>query len=236
METYRQFLDRINSFELPCTYYGEGYIQMNPNLSGKVEEDNRFKAFYGDTTVFDLDKDVKEKVNEIVDSIYKTVPECFAERLISHTFHMTLHDLSNSPILHSIAEEMFYNELKILNICGEIRKNMKIRMKTKYIFNMVSNSLVLGLYPADGQEYDKLMELYGVINKVKTLDYPLTCHITLAYYNVHGFQTESARKLEQLIKSWNEKICDMEIELNTSNLYYQKFVNMNQYINVIKLG
>ena len=48
METYNQFLNRINSFELPYTYYGEGYIQMNPNLSGKVEEDNRFKLFYGD--------------------------------------------------------------------------------------------------------------------------------------------------------------------------------------------
>jgi hypothetical protein len=101
---------------------------------------------------------------------------------------------------------------------------------------MVSNSLVLGLYPADELEYNKLMELYEAINKVKTLDYPLTPHITLAYYNVHGFTEESARKLEQLIGEWNQRIENMEIELNTGNLYYQKFVNMNRYINIIQLG
>ena len=236
METYSQFLDRIYSFELPYTYYGEGYIRMNPNLSGKVEENNSFKPFYGDTTVFDLDESTKNKVNEIVDSLYQAVPECFAERLISHTFHMTLHDLSNSPCLSDIGEEVFYNELKMIDVCSSIPKNLTIRMKTKYIFNMVSNSLVLGLYPADELEYNKLMELYEAINKVKTLDYPLTPHITLAYYNVHGFTEESARKLEQLIGECNQRIENIEIELNTGNLYYQKFVNMNRYINIIQLG
>ena len=236
METYTQFLDRINSFELPYTYYGEGYVQMNPNLSGKVEEDNSFKPFFGDTVVFDLDEEVKEKVNEIVDSLYETVPECFAERLISHTFHMTLHDLSNSPILSDIAHEVFSNELNVLERVDRVAKNQTIRMKTKYIFNMVSNSLVMGLYPADEEEYNKLIGLYELFNEVKTLTYPLTTHITLGYYNIHGFHEESARKLEGFIGEWNQKISGMEFEIHTSDLYYQKFVNMNQYINVIQLG
>lgn len=236
METYKEFLDRIHSFELPYTDYGDGYVHMNPNLSGKVEEDNSFKPFYGDTTVFDLDGDTKEMIGKIVDSFYEAVPECFSERLIYDTFHMTLHDLSNSPYLKDITEEMFWNEIKMTEICGSIKKNQKIRMKTKYIFNMVSNSLVLGLYPADEEEYVKLMDLYYFINQVKTLNYPLTPHITLAYYNVHGFHEDSARKLEQLIGEWNRKINDKEIEINTAYLYYQKFLNMNRYINVIPLG
>lgn len=236
MENYTEFLSRINSFEVPYTYYGEDYIHMNPNLSGKVEWDNSFKPFFGDTTVFDLEETVKHKINEIVDSLYKHVPECFAERLISHTFHMTLHDLSNSPYLPDIAAEVFENELKVIEKSAFIPKNQKIRMKTKYIFNMVSNSLVLGLYPADEEEYEKLMELYDRMNDVKRLSYPLTPHITLAYYNVHGFHAESARKLEQLIGEWNQGISEMEIELDTANLYYQKFVNMNHYVNVIQLG
>ena len=106
VETYTQFLDRIDSFEVPRTYYGENYIYMNPNLSGKVEEDNSFKMFFGDTTVFDLDYETKQMINGIVDSFYETVPECFAQRLIPHTFHMTLHDLSNSPHLENIAQHL----------------------------------------------------------------------------------------------------------------------------------
>ena len=236
VETYKEFLDRINSFELPYTYYGEEYIHVNPNLADKVEEDNRFKTFFGDTIVFDLNQETKDKVNQVVDSLYGKVPECFAERLESHTFHMTLHDLSNSPWLPDVAQDVFFNELNVLECRKQVPKNEKIRMKIKYIFNMVSNSLVLGLYPADEEEYKKLMSLYDLFNEVKVLNYPLTPHITLAYYNVHGFPADSARKLESLIHEWNGVISGMDVEICTGNLYYQKFVNMNQYIDIIKLG
>lgn len=236
VETYQDFLKRISSFEVPYTYYGENYIHMNPNLSDKVEGDNSFKPFFGDTIVFDLKQESKDRLNEIANSLYETVPECFAERLKSHTFHMTLHDLSNSPWLHEIAQDVFFNELNVLERKNRVVKNQKIRMKTRYIFNMVSNSLVLGLYPSDEEEYHKLMSLYYLFHEVKELNYPLTPHITLGYYNVHGFSADSARKLEKLIGDWNQVIEDMELEINTDDLYYQKFVNMNHYVDVIRLG
>lgn len=236
VESYKEFLERIQSFEKPYTYYGEGYIHMNPNLAGKVNWDNQFRPFFGDTVVFDLNDTVKKEIGRVVDELYKDVPECFAERLNPATFHMTLHDLSNSPVLQDITEEMFWNELLMIKKQHRMEKNMCIRMKTNYIFNMVSNSLVLGLYPVDEEEYKKLMGLYDVVNEVKELNYPLTPHITLAYYNVHGFSEESARSLEKRIEEFNQDIHGMDIELNTNELYYQKFLHMNQYINIIKLG
>ena len=107
-------------------------------------------------------------------------------------------------------------------------------MKSKYIFNMVNTSLVLGLFPVNEEEYDKLMKLYSLFDEVKELSYPLTPHITLAYYNVNGFPVESAKKLESVVRELNA--CELEIELDVRDLYYQKFRSMNDYVNIINLG
>ncbi len=230
MESYQEFLDRINSFEKREVFFGHDYFHGNPSIAQKVNHENKFQAFYGDTVVFNLDDKTKEKLAGIVEQLYAQVSECFCERLVSNTFHMTLHDLSNNPILHEIAAEVFENELKVVEIMKKI-KSQKIKMKTKYIFNMVGTSLVLGLYPASEEDYMKLMELYERFNEVKWLNYPLTPHITLAYYSLYGFHPESARKLETMVYELND--LEMEIELSTENLYYQKFITMNDYINIL---
>ena len=100
---------------------------------------------------------------------------------------------------------------------------------------MVNTSLVLGLYPADEAAYKKLMTLYEMFIEVKDLPYPLTPHITLAYYNVHGFNDVSARKLEELVYQLNceELEREMEIVLDVKELFYQHFDSMNHYINVL---
>ena len=231
MQTYQEFLGRIHSFEKKEVFYGWDYFHGNPSIAQKANQDNRFQPFYGDTIVFNLDDTVKGQLAEIVEKLYTQVPECFCEKLVSNTFHMTLHDLSNSPVLQDVAAEAFENELKVVELMKQIQPQ-KIKMKSKYIFNMVGTSLVLGLYPASEEDYGKLMKLYEMFNAVKCLNYPLTPHITLAYYNVHGFHTESARKLEALVYELND--LEMEFEISTEDLYYQKFTTMNHYVNILK--
>ena len=233
METYKEFLDRINTFEKKDVSFGDTDFCVNPSLVKKVDEDNAFRTFYGDTIVFDLDNATKEKLAEYVGKIYERAPECFCEKLIPRTYHMTLHDLSNAPILDEVAAELFDNELKVLEFKKKIDA-CKIKMKSKCIFNMVNTSLVLGLYPVDEEEYEKLMKLYFFFDEVKELGYPLTPHITLAYYNVNGFSVESARKLEKVVADLNE--CELEVELNVKELYYQKFRSMNDYINIFSMS
>lgn len=233
MESYKEFLDRINSFEKKEVSLGKGYFVVNSSVAQKVNGENIFKNFYGDTIVFNLDDATKEKLASYVEKLYKTVPECFCEKLVPNTYHMTLHDLSNSPVLENVATEVFANELAVV----EKREKVKVReikMKSKCIFNMVNTSLVLGLYPVDEEEYTKLMELYTLFDEVKELDYPFTPHITLAYYNVNGFDVVATKKLEAVVRELNN--CEMEIELDVNNLYYQKFRSMNDYINVLNLG
>lgn len=235
METYKEFLDRINSFEKSEIDLGDKYFKGSGSIALKVDENNGFKPFFGDTVVFNLDDNTKKTLAKIVDSIYAVAPECFCERLVQNTFHMTLHDLSNSPVLEDIAVELFHNEIKVLKQSEKIAMQ-KIKMKSKYIFNMVNTSLVIGLYPTDEEEYNKLMYLYYLFDDVKKLGYPLTPHITLGYYNVNGFIVESARKLENIVKELNAQEMEIEIELNTKELFYQKFVSMNDYINIFSMA
>lgn len=236
METYSEFLERINSFEKKQMCLGDKHFDCNPSMSHKVDKNNTFKSFYGDTVVFELDDSVKAKLAEYTNLLHGNTPQCFCERLVANTFHVTLHDLSNSTVLRDIGEDVFNNELKIIEKKSELQKhkNVKIKMKSNYIFNMVSTSLCLGLFPADDAEYQKLMELYYIFDDIKNLGYPLTPHITLSYYNINGFDTKSARILESTVNELNKN--QFELELNINKLYYQKFTNMNNYIDIINIG
>jgi len=235
METYREFLNRIDSFEKKSWSFAPGDFKGNPSLEKKVHSNNTFRPFYGDTVVFDLDDTTKERLTKWLDELYAIVPECFSERLATYTLHMTLHDLCNSEEFSEIAEEVEINRKKVQSLCKELLNFDAIKMKSKYTFNMVNTSLVLGLYPADEPEYKKLMTLYETFNAVKNLPYPLTPHITLAYYNVHGFSDASARRLEELVCHLNcaELELEMEIVLKGEKLYYQHFDSMNHYTNVL---
>lgn len=236
METYAEFLARINSFEKMPIDFGKGHFDGSPSIAHKVNIDNTFKRFYGDTVVFGLDEAVKNKLAKYVDELYRVAPECFCERLVSHTFHVTLHDLSNSAVLSDVAEELFRNELKIIEIASAIKKHKsaKLKMKSNNIFNMVGTSLVMGLYPTSDVDYRTMMELYAAVDGVKKLGYPLTPHITLAYYNVNGFSSRSAQKLIDVVNNLNAD--PIELELNVDDLFYQKFTSMNNYIDIIRLS
>lgn len=228
MENYTQFTERINSFENPTLNLGEGDFSLNPRVRDKFDSSNRFKPFYGDTTVFDLPSDIKDKLNQTVEKLYENAAECFAERVKTSTFHITLHDLSNSCDLAEIGEDVFRNELRLLKFVHSHKiSKCTVNFETNYIINMVGTSLVLALKPKTKEDYDKLMNLYSIVDCVKALPYLLTPHITLAYYNVDGFDSQSAAKLCEVVNGINKDKFD--ITVNSDNLYYEKFTDMNSY-------
>ena len=234
MEDYKKFLNRIYSFEKSEFQLSKEDFKPNPSLLKKVNLQNRFSNFYGDTIVFDLDKNTKDFLFECTDRLCKEASECFCERLIPDTFHMTLHDLSNSPQLSDIAEEVFCNEINLITkLRNESFLHKNISMESTCVFNMVNTSLVMGLKPVNENEYNKLIKLYSLVDCIKVLPYPLTPHITLTYYNRNGFSAQSAKKLETVVNELNKN--KLTIELDINKLFYQKFSSMNNYINVFKL-
>lgn len=233
MEKYQEFLSRIGEFQLPDMDLGKSYFRGRASLKNKIDEDNRLRDFYGDTVVFELDEETKEAVGKIIDEIYATSQNCFAERLDTKTLHMTLHDLSNSQRFSDVEDAMKENLAKIKERLHQFPR-CKIEMKSKCIFNMVNTSLVIGLVPIDEGEYDKLMRLWAAVDEVKRSPYPLTPHITLGYYNVHGFDEADAKKLEEIVGKLNRKE-PMDITLDTRRLYYQRFTSMNRYESLLNL-
>ena len=234
MESYQDFLKRIeyqkSEFDVENTYF-----KPNERVYEKVRDDNHFKDFYGDTVVFDLDEETKKRVFGIIEKLYFVAPECFSECLNEITIHMTMHDLSASGNINSVATQIFENEINLLNVLKENPiKPMTIKMRTNYAINMLHTSLVLALCPADENEWNKLQNIYDLINKVKVCPYPyLTPHITLAYYNYNGFDIGSVNKLKEVVNVLNKQ--SFEITLNTEKLVYQKFISMNDYISIFNL-
>lgn len=233
METYQDFMNRISAFELPELSLGNGTFIISQSTTKKLNDDNSFRSFYGDTVIFDLSEQEKITVNNIVEQLYNEVPECFSERLTKDTLHMTLHDLSNSPELADVSLKMQENEKKLQEILSaEPVVPQKIKMQSMAVFNMVNTTLVIGLYPADEQEYKKLMQLYQLADRIVKLPYPFTPHITLAYYNKGGFSDIGKRKLESVVNRLNKS--PFYVTLDTRRLCYKHFKSMNLYNTVMR--
>ena len=220
MEKYLDFLNRI-SYQQAELLIGEGIFSPHKSLSDKVNVENSFRTFYGDTVVFDLDRQTKERISALIEKLYEAVPECFCNKLDSHTLHMTLHDLSVFVKKEEAVSMTAENETKLIELLKDNPISLQtIRMKTKFIINMLDISLVLTLVPADEKEWDKLQKLYTLLDNVKICDYPfLTPHITLAYYNYNGFNASSLAKLKGIVRDLNQQ--SFEITLNTNKLFYQ---------------
>jgi 2'-5' RNA ligase len=234
METYAEFMSRINSFEKRGFSLGMGHFIPSGSVPQKVGEDNTFSSFFGDTVVFDLDEASKSTINCIIDILYQKAPNCFCERLKSETIHLTLHDLSNSPRKEDVTDKLAdnYKKIKEIIVKGQIKHDF-IRMKSNYIINMVNTSMVLCFYPADELEYNKIMELYETMDNVVHLPYPFTPHVTLAYFNRYGFEAHDTIALEEAVNMLN--MFNMEMVLNVDRLFYQRFENMNTFYNFCKL-
>lgn len=59
METYMNFLERINKFETKELCFYENTFKPNKSLNDKFYVNKTFKNFYGDTVVFDLNVEQK---------------------------------------------------------------------------------------------------------------------------------------------------------------------------------
>ena len=232
MERLTEFSKRIDSFEKTFDL-GQEDFRPNKSVLDKVDENNRFKPFYGDTAVFVLSEEEQAYFKNFTDILYQEVPECFAERIDSRTFHMTLHDLSNSPVLADVQHQMNINETKLRNLMKEqILPCSQIAMTINAVFNLNHTALVVGLTTI-GSDYHKLMQMYELMNEIRPLPYPFTPHITLAYYNWNGFSAESGRKLTKIVNELNQK--HYWFPLDTQKLFYQHFDSMANYQNLFCL-
>ena len=213
----------------------EGYIQnslpdfgkfyTHPDLRQKVDEAGHIIPYYGNTTVFLLDKGARNRVSELQEGLYRAVPEMLAERLRPDTLHMTLHSLADGvPGTPGLEDWMEYTHRGAREYLESWKKEGSLRMKGTWTFNMCRTSVVLGLAPADEDSWRRLHEMYGCLERGRFLGYDMTPHITLAYFRPGTYDQEQVNRLRKVLCEVN-----LELKLDMNSLVIQNFQDMNQY-------
>ena len=206
-----------------------GDFTTNPNLRKKVGEGGNLLPFLGNTVVFLLDDDTKERLRQLQESLYQAAPDMLAQPLQMSTFHMTLHDLANgTPEQPGLQDYMRYTQERVSQILPGWKDAPPLRMKTTWLFNMVNTSIVLGLKPTDEESWWRLDGMYTTLEDVVCLDYAMTPHITMAYFLPGTYSEEQVQRLSKALQKVN-----LEITLNAKKLVLQNFTDMNHYETVL---
>lgn len=169
----------------------EGF-DTHENLPNKVNADGSYAPFFGCTVVFIADEQCVSAVEKMQASLYGEVGDMLASPLPVSSFHMTLHDLispekclSDPSDAESYSREVEESLDKAKRLVEEIKNKYagkQVTMEADRVVNMMRKSLVLMLRPHSEEDYQLLLDMYRPFNSIVNLDYPLTPHITLAYY------------------------------------------------------
>lgn len=208
----------------------EGSFAANPNLLRKVDQGGRFCPFYGDTVIFTVEDQIKDRMEQLQKELYRSCGPMLAEPLGRRTFHVTLHDLRNGADLKELEEQMGRGRREAEKILSQIREEERtsVRVRAVSVLNMVNTSVVLGLEPADEESCRLLMEWYDRFQEIVRLDYPLTLHLTLAYYRPGVYPDEQRRNLSRAFDALNWNL-NLEFFLKTGCLQYHRFSHMNDF-------
>ena len=206
-----------------------GDFTTNPNLRKKVDDIGNLLPFMGNTVVFLLDDDTKDKLRQLREELYRAAPDMLANPLQMSTFHMTLHDLANgTPDQPGLDDYMRFAQEKVSQILPGWKDSLPLRMKTTWLCNMVNTSIVLGLKPADGESWCRLDEMYTTLEDVVRLGYALTPHITMGYFLPGTYSSEQVQRLSGVLRN-----VELDITLDMKNLVLQEFHDMNHYETIL---
>ena len=207
-----------------------GDFTTNPNLCKKVDDEGNLLPFMGNTVVFLLNDETKEKLRQLQEELYQAAPDMLANPLQTSTFHMTLHDLANgTPDQPGLDDYMKYTQDKASQILPHWKDAAPLRMKTTWLFNMVNTSIVLGLAPADEDSWQRLDEMYTTLEDVVRLGYALTPHITVGYFLPGTYSSEQVQRLSSALRK-----VELNITLDMKNLVLQEFSDMNHYKTLLR--
>ena len=221
-----------------------GSFHTADGLSAKVNPDGSYAPFLGSTVVFRPGIECMQILHMMKRVLYHKLGDTgmLSAFLPASTVHMTLHDLVCPELCRSdwARQEKYSLEVadsleQAVKIVEKIRKEyagQKITLVADRIVNMVSKSLVLLLRPQTEEDYQLLLDLYRRFDCVQNLPYPLTPHITLAYFTpgmLDGDKLQKAVEYAQ-INPDNAPVFEFDAE----GIVVQKFLDMQSYIDIPK--
>lgn len=225
-----------------------GRFSTHPALTNKVDDAGRFVPFPGSTVVFKLDRSACQYLQCVSGILQEKMRGMLAQPIPGASCHMTLHDLISpeqtdatavftdeartaytAQYLREVALSLEEAEKRVDEIRSDY-SGRRIQMCADRVVNMMSKSIVLMLRPDTEEDYAFLLELYRRFDDIKDLPYPLTPHVTLAYFKpgeIDGDQLAEGISLIQVDG------CDpMMLELSVEGLFAQRFDDMGHYADV----
>lgn len=204
-----------------------GGFQTSESLLKKIDADGRFKPFYGDTAIFSLPNHEIARLGQLQNALNDRFGDVLAEKLPPESFHLTLHDLLNSPEGMPAESERVMREVQ--SLFAEIPDDFpkEIHLRSVCLFSMVNTSIVMGYEPAEEADCETLMRLYDWFQQIVPLAYPLTLHVTLAYFKPGSYDENMLRLLRNFLIEYSRD--SHPVTLNTRDLAYARFASMKEY-------
>lgn len=194
MENLTEFHARVDGFQHDSL---DGHLTTKPLLVEKVAPDGRLRPFFGNTMIFDLPQDVQLTIARMQLILHHRCAGMLADPLTPSTLHMTLHDLLNGVDAAALAEPVRQTGEQAKAILAEQRTSAlpPVHLTSTAAFNMTSGSVALGFAPDTEEDCAALMGMHADYQAVVALNYPLTPHVTLAYYKPGSYGPEAVAAL-----------------------------------------
>ena len=225
-QTLEQFRSRTGYIFNPLPREG---FDTAPGCAAKVSAKGELLPFYGDTTIFDLAQEDIFWLKGVQDALYEACGDVLAQRLRPQTYHITLHDLLSAADPAAIEAQVHRTLAHAQQIVREIRASFPwgVHVRAARMMNMVNTSVVLVFEPVDDDNCRALMQMYERLQEVVPLSYPLTPHVTLAYFRPGRVDAAAAARLQRVIDEAD--VYGRIIHLDAGRLNACTFTDMNHY-------
>lgn len=228
-ETLSAFHARVDGFMHDSLPAQGGFVTREP-LREKFAPDGRMLPFYGNTMIYDLPDAVKVRIASLQTLLHHLGGWFLAEPLSADTLHLTLHDLLNGVDEAALREGVAATGAQAQAILADVRRENAppIRLTSVAAFNMVGGSVALGFAPDTEADCAAIMALHARYQEVVRLNYPLTPHVTLAYFRPGEYGREMVETLEKALRRINA-LEPVHLSLSAEMLHYRRFSDMNHY-------
>ena len=230
METLHEFHARVDGFQrdsLPP----EGHLTTKPLLVEKVAPDGGLLPFFGNTMIFDLPAETQLQIARMQLLLHHRCSPMLAAPLAPSTLHMTLHDLLNGVDEAALREPVRQTgrQAKAILVGQREAQQPPIRLTSTLAFNMTCGSVALGFAPDTEADCTHLMAMHKAYQDVVALNYPLTPHVTLAYFKPGSYGPGEVAQLAAALSEINA-LPKVHIAVDAHCLHYYTFEDMNTYI------
>jgi len=230
MENLTEFHTRVDGFQHDSLPHDGGFT-TKPLLVEKVAPHGELLPFFGNTMIFDLPQDVQLTIARMQLILHHRCGWMLAQPLAPDTLHMTLHDLLNGVDEAALAAPVRQTGEQAKSILAAQRaaKLPPVHLTSTAAFNMTNGSVALGFAPDTEADCAAIMGMHARYQDVVALNYPLTPHVTLAYYKPGSYGPEAVAALADALREINT-LPKVRITVDADCLHYYTFADMNTYL------